>query len=327
MRAFHVLQRFTPLLLAVALVGVGSLTPGRAARAGDDPPPIAPTPPRTFAKPSLAVLAWIDASERNDDAELAALLGSEGADLVPNGKDPRVAEERRRLAGLARTAWTFDRAQEAEGRLRVEVGPERYPLAIPVVRVEGAWRFDAAAGRAELLARRVGRNELEAIGLCRQYLEMQVEYAAKDRDGDGVREYARRVASTPGTQDGLYWETTAGENVEPSPLGLALSTIGDVSSEAAPYGGYRWSILEAQGAHAPGGAYGYVINGNMIAGFALVAAPAEYRVTGVMTFLVSHHGKVFQKDLGPTTRELVAAMSAFDPGDGWTEVPETDAEE
>ena len=288
-------------------------------------PPTGPaTPPRTFAKPAEAVLAWISAFETNDNAALAALLGSEGADLVPDGKDVRVAEERRRLARLARTSWAFDRTKEADGILRVEVGVERLPLAIPVARVDGTWRFDAAAGRAELLARRVGRNELEAIGLCRQYLEMQVEYAAEDRDADGVREYAQRVASTPGTQDGLYWETPGGENMEPSPLGIALATIGDQGADAVPHGGYRWSILKAQGAHAPGGAYGYVLNGNMIAGFALVAAPAEYRLTGVMTFLVSNHGKVFQKDLGATTGTVVAAMDAFDPDDTWTEVVDAD---
>ncbi len=340
MRAFPVLLRTAA---ASALVLSLALAPGRSARAGDDvaPPPAADvpataappatdapvtvaTPPRTFAKPAEAVLAWIVAFEKNDDAALTALLGSEGADLVTDGKDPRVAEERTRLASLARSSWSFDRTNEAEGVLRIEVGAEKYPTAIPVIRVEGGWRFDAAAGRTELLARRVGRNELEAIDLCRQYVEMQVEYASKDRDGDDVREYAQRVASQPGSQDGLYWESTADENAEASPLGLALATIGDTGSDATPYGGYRWSILRSQGAHAPGGACDYVINGNMIAGFALVAAPAEYRLTGVMTFLVSNHGKVFQKDLGPTTETLVGAMVAFDVDDTWTELVELD---
>lgn len=318
---------------SATLLATIALAPSLSARAGEDPVPPpsagaregASAAPRAFPKPADAVEAWLVAYEKNDGAALSSLLGSDAADLVEDGNDPKVAEQRRRIAGLARTAWSFDRTNEAAGVLRIEIGPEHLPMAIPVARGEGGWRFDAAAGRTELLARRIGRNELEAIGLCRQYVEMQVEYASQDRDGDGVREYAQRVVSSPGAQDGLYWETAPGEDAEPSPLGVPLAIVdgaGEGRPPTAPSGGYRWSILKAQGAAAPGGAYGYVVNGNMIAGFALVAAPAEYRLTGVMTFLVSNHGKVFQKDLGPTTEATVRAMDTFDPDPSWAEVPE-----
>lgn len=291
-------------------------------------PVASPTPTgRAFEKPALAVTALIEAFEKNDGKTLEALLGSDSSELVPDGGDPKVAEERTRLARLAREAWAFDRTQESAGILHVEIGSQRFPLAMPVVKTPEGWRLDAAAGRAELLARRIGRNELEAIGLCRQYVEMQVTYAAMDRDGDGVREYAQRVASSPGAKDGLYWESSDADDEESSPLGLALSTIGGTGKEAppvAPYGGYRWSILTAQGERAPGGAHSYVLNGNLIAGFALVAAPAEYRLTGVMTFVVNQDGRVFQKDLGPTTIEAAAALEAYDPDDTWTEVADAD---
>ena len=194
------------------------------------------------------------------------------------------------------------------------------------VRKEGeTWRFDTAAGKEELLNRRIGKNELNAIQLCHAYVEAQREYASQDWDGDGVLEYAQRIVSTKGKWDGLYWE--AAEDEVKSPLGPLVAkavlegyTPKGPGDKRAPYHGYYYKILKAQGKNAPGGAYSYIINGHMVAGFALVAYPAEYGSSGIITFTVNQRGIVYQKDLGKKTREIAEAMNTFDPDKTWQKV-------
>jgi hypothetical protein len=270
-------------------------------------------PAKTFASPEEAVAALLAALEANDDKAMLVIFGSDAADLVQQGSDPLVAASRKDIATQAGKKLSVEGAEG--GTAVIEVGDQGWPLPIPLVKDGAGWRFDAAAGRTELLARRIGRNELLAIALAGDYLDTQIAYASVDRDGDGVREYAQRLVSTPGQQDGLYWEPTAdgGE----SPLGVELDDAA-APNPGAPYGGYMWKILTAQGPNAPGGAYSYVINGNMIAGFALVGTPAEYRQTGVMTFIVSSNGKIYQKDLGSKGLDVAKGMTAFDPDASWT---------
>jgi hypothetical protein len=270
---------------------------------------------RTFASPEDAAAALLAALEANDDQALLVIFGPDSADIVQKGTDPVVAASRKDLAAQGKKKVAIEGADQ--GRAILELGDEGWPSPIPLVREGNAWHFDAAAGRDELLARRIGKNEMQAIDIAGDSLDMQADYASVDRDGDGVREYARRLLSTPGQQDGLYWEDPTGTN--PSPLGIELDDAATPAA-GAPYGGYVWKILTAQGPNAPGGQYSYVINGNMIAGFALVGAPADYRMTGVTTFIVSNNGKLYQKDLGEKTTEIATGIVAFDPDDTWIEI-------
>ncbi|MFV1959416.1 MAG: DUF2950 family protein, partial [Planctomycetota bacterium] len=215
----------------------------------------------------------------------------------------------------------------SEEKKTLVIGPKAWPLPVPLVRrKDGTWCFDAAQGREEMRIRRIGRNELRAIDLCKAYLAAQVEYASKDRDGDELAEFAQRLVSRPGRRDGLYWPADPEKGEEFSPVGpLIASLVTDApklggDKDAAPFGGYYWKILTGQGSHAPGGAHSYVINGNMIAGCALVGVPAKHGETGMMTFLVSNHGKIYQKDLGAKSLETAKAMKVFDPDDTWTVV-------
>lgn len=198
-----------------------------------------------------------------------------------------------------------------------------WPLPFPIVRDNSRWRFDTAQGIEEMVNRRIGRNELHAIEVARAYLLAQREYAAADRDGDQVREYATRISSRPGMRDGLYWDAKDGEPV--SPFGpLVADALADIPGHKAggPYYGYYFKVLTRQGANPPGGAYDYVINGNMIAGFALVAFPADYGNSGIMTFLVSHQGRIVQKDLGEDTPIITDAMQQYDPDASWAALDE-----
>lgn len=274
-----------------------------------------------FASPEAAGRALLEACAGNDDAALMAIFGPGSKDLVMNGDDPIVAKERAQLAQAGRERLVAE--GEGDGLASLLFGTMRWPLPVPLVQGEdGLWRFDRLAGAEEVFLRRIGRNELRAIDVAKTLARAQVEYAREDRDGDKVREFAQRIASTPGTQDGLYWKVDPESGEAESPLGPAIQPFLAYASEGKkiPFGGYYWKILKEQGDAAPGGAHAYLVNGNMIAGFAFVAAPAEYLKTGVMTFIVSHHGKVFQKDLGEDSLATAKAMTAFDPGEGWVEV-------
>jgi len=205
------------------------------------------------------------------------------------------------------------------------LGVDGWPFPIPLVKRDGQWLFDTAAGKAEILRRRIGMDELGAIAVCHAYVEAQREYASQDRLGDGVLAYAQFLRSTPGTHNGLFWPANPGEELSPlGPLVAQARVEGYhrsakmMNEQQAPYHGYYFKILTRQGKHAPGGKYNYIINGRMIAGFALVAWPAEWGNTGVMTFIVNQQGKVYQKDLGPKTAKIAKSMTAYDPDDTWS---------
>jgi hypothetical protein len=252
---------------------------------------------------------------------LLELLGPEHQEELLGGDPAARRVELRRLQAAAARGLALRPA--GDGGMIVLVGPRAWPLPVPLVQEPQGWRFDTAAGLEEILNRRIGRNELAAIASLRAYLGAQRDYAAVDRDGDEVREYAQRIASTPGLEDGLFWEIRPGE--EPSPLGPFLAAAGPVAAErkgSEPFYGYRFKILTRQGAAAPGGAHDYVINGNMIAGHALLAWPADHGNSGIMSFLVSHHGRIWEQNLGPETAKLAEAITAYDPGPGWTLVAE-----
>jgi hypothetical protein len=257
--------------------------------------------------PEAAANALVQAIRKHDEAALRTLLGDDFRKAIPRGSV--TPEDRARFLA----AWNEHHRIVHEGKRRaiVAVGRDGWTLPLPLVRVKDGWRFDVDEGAEEMRRRRIGRNELATIQAMLAYHDAQKEYASTDRDGDGVLEYARRIASSKGRHDGLYWRTQPGR--APSPLGplLAKQRAGE------PYFGYRFKILEAQGARAPGGAFGYVADGQMTRGFALVAWPAEYGDTGIMTFLISHDGKVYQRDLGPDGAAEAKRMKRFDPGRGW----------
>jgi hypothetical protein len=276
---------------------------------------------RTFPTPEAAVDAFAAALQANDEAQIVALFGSRHRDLVGTGDPAYDASLRARAAADIAKFRALD--ERGADRRVLLMGPQAHPFAIPLVREGGTWRFATEQGVDELINRRIGANERYAIYVMRTYVGAQRQYASADRDGDGVLQYARSLMSSPGKRDGLYWPADTSKGEEPSPFGplIAGSTYDPASRKRGePYRGYHYRILSAQGKNAPGGAYSYVINGRMIAGFAMVAYPDDYGNTGVMTFIVSHNGKVYEKDLGSQTESLVRKMTSFDPGTGWREV-------
>jgi len=283
-----------------------------------------------FASPEDAVKALVDALKSNDTKALSALFGPNSKDLVSSG-DP-VADKSRRERFVVYFEEKHRLEEVSADKVVLHVGNDDWPFPIPVVKRGDAWGFDPKEGREEILARRIGRNELSVIQVCLAYVDAQREYASKDRNGDGFLEYAQRFGSTPGKHDGLYWKAKEGE--EESPLGpLAAEAVREgyggkkSGDKPIPYKGYYYKILKGQGKDAPGGAYSYVVNGRMIGGFAMVAFPATYGSSGIMTFIVNHDGIVFQKDLGKNTAAIVAKMTVFNPDQTWetVEVPEATA--
>jgi hypothetical protein len=291
--------------LAGALLLVLSLLPAaRGARAES----------QLFASPQDAARALVEASRANDEAALRRLVAEEHAALVLDSDDPAVGERRQRIAEGADARLVY--REDGPDRVTLVVGLEAYPFPLPLVRSERGWQFDAAAGAEEIIDRTVGMDELMAITVLRDYVEAQQRYASEPRDESGVRRFASRFLSTAGKRDGLYWES--GPDEEPSPFGPLFGERGEATRDA-PYYGYRYRILTRQGAAAPGGAYSYVINGNLVAGFAAIAWPAEYGRTGVTTFIVNHYGTVYEKDLGPKTGQVAAGITAYAPDESWSE--------
>lgn len=273
---------------------------------------------RRFESLDEGVGALVSALRAGDRKALVEILGPEGRALVSSGDD--VADRRT----FARFVAEYDQAHRLEGgggKVILYVGADDFPLPIPLVPDGPRWRWDTAAGRDELLGRRIGRNELGAMQVCLAYVDAQREYYAQNPGGAPVLEHAQRIVSRAGQRDGLYWETRPGE--PPSPLGpLVAQARGEgYSGRPGPgrvaYHGYFYRILLSQGPAARGGAYDYVVGGHMIGGFALVAFPAQYGVSGVMTFIVNHDGAVYEKDLGSDTARLAAAMPSFDPDRTW----------
>ncbi len=275
---------------------------------------------KTFATPEQAVEALVSAARSDKTSELVTILGPEGKPLVYSG-DPVADKE-----GRAKFVAAYDEAnkvvQESDDKAALEIGQAEWPFPIPIVKAGDGWRFDTKAGAREILARRIGRNELSTIEVCRAFVDAQREYAAAGGSGSGLREYAQRFMSTPGKHDGLYWQIAEGEAESPmGPLVASARAEGyggkGSGGKRSPYHGYYYRILTKQGKHAPGGAYDYIVKGHMIGGFALVAFPAKYGDSGVMTFLVNQDGVVYEKDLGPDTPAIARRMTAFDPDSSW----------
>ncbi|HOW69471.1 MAG TPA: DUF2950 domain-containing protein [Phycisphaerae bacterium] len=273
---------------------------------------------QVFPTTQAAVDTLLKACKDNDSAALVRMLGEQYGEQLKRMDDVEERQHRRTFYNKAREHLKIE--EQGDAKAILVIGREHWPVPIPLVKEAAGWRFDTGAGLEELQARRIGENELAVIDVCHEYVRMQTDYAAVDRDGDEVREYAQRFVSTAGKRDGLYWERDAAAHERPSPLEALLpDSFGDVKSckPGSPHMGYYFRILTRQGANPPGGKYDYIINGNMIAGFALVAWPADYRASGVVTFVISHQGKLFQKDLGPDTAKRVEAMTEYDPDKTW----------
>ncbi len=271
-----------------------------------------------FGTPDAAVQALKTALKNDDQSSLIAMFGKEYAPKLLNPEKEVARDTRKRLADAMDQGTSL--RQDTADRVVIVVGNEQWPFPIPLVKSGSDWFFHTAAGLDEILDRRIGRDELNAIQVCRAYILAQRDYARVIRDNSGVRKFAQKVASSPGKQDGLYWDPKTA-NGEESPFGPMVAEYLKGGRKAGdPYYGYYFRILTKQGSNVPGGRYNYVINGNMIAGFAMIAFPAEYGKTGIMTFVVSHHGKVFQKDLGPKTDKIARDMQEFNPDKSWAEV-------
>ncbi len=315
-------------LRAAAVIAVGLLAcgpwVGRASAATKAPKQ------RLYATPEAAVQALVKAATAGDQKEMLAIYGPEREKLFTGDPIEDANALKVFAEGLQKSA-TLEKVDDSKYTLLV--GEKHWPSPIPIVKVGRKWRFDTAAGLDEILNRTVGRNELSAIMTSRAYAVAQWEYfvQAHDTSRDGLAVYAQHFMSTPGTRDGLYWETGEGET--PSPLGKLIAEAREEgyaqgmektgeAPKRSPYHGYFFRILKAQGPHAPGGKFGYVINGNMIAGYALIAYPARWGSSGVMTFIVNQQGRVYQKNLGPETAERVGKITEYDPDPSWKLVQE-----
>jgi Protein of unknown function (DUF2950) len=279
---------------------------------------------QTFASPEDAGVALIDAAERFDVEALKKILGPDGIDLVVTPDKVQDENQSRAFAAQANVKNMIVLDPEDDNIAILTVGPDDWPTPIPIVKKRGVWRFDTKAGREEVLYRRIGRNELDAISVCHGYGEAQREYASVRRDGALVPQYAQHIVSTPGRQDGLAWQLEDGTWAGPIGEAIARVIAEGYTDKIEPYHGYHFKILKGQGPHAPLGEMDFRIKGVMIGGFAMVAAPADYKVTGVMTFLVSHEGVVYEKDLGSKTAETFREMTRYDPDSSWKPVDESD---
>ncbi|WP_316655665.1 DUF2950 domain-containing protein [Ralstonia condita] len=275
---------------------------------------------RTFSSPEQAAEALASAWRSGDSTALLALFGRDGARLVRSGDPTGERIARSRLASAYDEAHRIE--MDGADHAFIILGNDEWPYPIPLAMRDTRWRFDTQAGAQQIIDRRIGHHEAHAIRVCRAYVEAQLSYGASHRAADGRPVYAQRLASSPGRQDGLYWVASAGE--EESPLG-PLIALADAqrrgtsgTGPAAPFHGYVFRILTQQGTHAPGGAQDYVVDGHMTGGFALVAFPAAYGASGVMTFIVNQDGVVYQKNLGPHTAGTARRMRAYDPDESWT---------
>jgi Protein of unknown function (DUF2950) len=274
---------------------------------------------KTFATPAEAVQALVKSAEDFNQDEMVAVLGEDGKALVFSGDAVQDSEGAKAFVKAYKTKHSIV-TRDPNTRI-LEVGPNDWPMPIPIVNDGGKWRFDTTAGKEELLIRRIGYNELGAIGACRGYIDAQKDYAAEGHDGLPAGIYAQKLHSDPGKQDGLYWET--GENEPTSPAGPLLAQAegqGYDTSKSAPYHGYLYRILKGQGAAARGGAKSYLSDGKLTGGVGLIAYPVEYRVSGVMTFIINQNGVVYQKDLGEKTSEAAAAITEYNPDKTWKRV-------
>ena len=268
---------------------------------------------KTFPSPDAAVEALVTAVRADRTADLIKIFGPEGKKLVVSGD--AVADKQ----GREKFATAFGEKHEietaADGTATLVIGDNQWPFPIPIVQRSGRWQFDTQAGEQEILSRRIGRNELDAIEVCRAYVDAQREYASRDRNGDGILEYAQKFTSAAGKEDGLYWQPQPGQ--PESPMGPLVARAHAEGYAVQPYHGYYFRILKGQGKDAPGGTYSYMAKDRMIGGFALVAYPAQYGASGVMTFIVNQDGAVYEKNLGRNTAAIARRMAVFDPDVSW----------
>jgi hypothetical protein len=316
-------------MMACVCLSTAVLWADAQSAAGNTPPPAASTVRSarsaavgTFDSPQQAAGALIDAADRFDVQALEALFGPANKDIVLTEDPVQDRQRAKDFVAQAREKNTVSVDPTSSKRAFLLVGNADWPFPIPMVKRGGKWSFDAKAGRTELLYRRVGANELDAIAISRGYVDAQHEYALQKREGYEVNQYAQRIISTPGKQDGLAWQTPDGTWEGPVGEAIARAIEQGYSSRAEPYHGYFFKVLKGQGPAAPLGQMDFVVNGVMIGGFALAAAPAQYGVTGVKTFIVSHDGVVYQKDFGPATLDEFTKMERFNPDESWTPVPE-----
>jgi len=277
---------------------------------------------RSFDTPQQAADVLIEAAEKFDVASLVRIFGPDGNDIVFSGEVVQDREHAADFVAEAHEKKTVSVDPKSGNRAFLLVGKEDWPFPVPIVKSGDKWFFDAKAGRQELLYRRIGANELDAIEICRGYVEAQHEYAVQQRAINDVNQYAQRIVSTPGKQDGLAWQNPDGTWVGPVGENIARAIEQGYTSSAEPYHGYFFKILKGQGPAAPLGEMDFVVKGVMIGGFALVAAPAEYDVTGVRTFIVSHDGVVYEKDLGLKTLDEFKKMERYNPDKSWSPVPD-----
>jgi Protein of unknown function (DUF2950) len=276
---------------------------------------------KQFPTADQAAEALIDAAEKYDQAALTEILGPDSYDILHTGEPARDREVAQAFAAKAREKKKLAIAKSNPRRAILEIGDEDWPFAVPIVKTGATWSFDSKAGRQELLYRRIGGNELDAIQICRGYVEAQHDFALMKRT-NGVNQYAQRIISTPGQQDGLAWKNEDGTWGGPIGEKVAAAIERGYSNRNEPFHGYFFKVLKGQGPAAPLGEMDFVVKGVMIGGFALIAAPAQYRITGVKTFMVSHDGVVYEKDLGPKTLELFQTIDRFNPDKSWSPVLE-----
>jgi DUF2950 family protein len=313
--------------VVMALIACACLAYPLASRAQTtpEPPPAVKKSPshqqRSFATPEGAAAALLEAVRAADPKQIHSVLGPGSGKLITSGDPVEDAMRRDRFVAAYNEAVKIETS--GEGRATLFIGAQQWPFPFPLVKTPTGWRFDVKSGAEEILNRRIGRNERSAIQVCLAYVDAQREYATKDRDDNGLLEYAKKLISTPGKKDGLYWDTADGEPVSPlGPLSTQAKQEGYQDLGAAPYHGYYYRILTAQGEHAEGGAYDYIVDGKMIGGFALVAYPARWGASGVMTFVCSHSGVVYQKNLGKDTASTAESMTLYDPDPTWKRAEE-----
>ena len=297
-------------LLLIIVIVLAGVMPASAAGAKNTQ--------KSFATAEEAVKGLVEAVRNSDLKELAAILGPDSKDIISSG-DPAAD-----MTGRELFLKQYDEKNAIEGadsgKAFLIIGKDNYPFPIPAVKKGNVWRFDAKAGKEELLNRRIGRNELEVIDVMHAYVDAQREYASKDRNDDKVMEFAQKIKSSPGNKDGLYWEAKEGEEESPlGPLAANAARDGYTKKQTALYG-YYYKILKAQGKDAEGGAFDYLVNGKMVLGFAMVAYPAKYGASGIMTFIVNQNGVVYQKNLGKNSARIASSMKLFNPDSSWKKV-------
>ena len=314
-RPFNENKRIVTIVLMLA--GLCCVLPMMSMAQAQPAATAAASGPKGFDNPQQSAQAIIKAAGDYNVPELLAILGPDGEDLVASGDQ---VEDKNNALAFAKEAGAKNSIQIAKSnpnRATIIVGEEEWPAPIPLVKKNGKWYFNTKEGKQEILFRRIGENELDAITVCRGYVSAQQEYASEIHDNSGVNQYAQKIISTPGKQDGLFWKNADGTPDGPIGEAVASALEEGYTTGKGGFHGYYFKILKGQGPDAPNGAINYVIEGVMIGGFALVAVPAEYRVTGVKTFIVNYDGIVYQKDLGPNSLEIVKKMELYNPDKTW----------